>query len=315
LGIRGSGSSNRIDHNIFQNKPTRGTFLLVLGEGGHLVRDTIIDHNQFLNQSYAHGNGGECARIGNSALGPSPGGVVIEYNTFEHCNGDWEAVTIKSSNNIIRYNTFQNNEGSLTFRHGNSNTADGNIFIGGNNGIRVYGHDHRIINNYFANNTGQISSLLGPIVIGIGTVPVDLSASNTEYSQPKNILIAHNTLNDNHAGILIGYGEGDHLPEKIIVANNIITASEGRLVEVLDGVVTFKNNIFFPTGSATIGDVPSSGYANVNPQLTNRGKITSPSDSSPAIDAIPSSEAFGVTTDVDGQTRSGMFDTGADELV
>ena len=83
--------------------------------------------------------------------------MVMEYNTFEHCDGDREAITIKASNNIIRYNTFRNNEGSLTFRHGNANTADGNIFIDGNNGISVNGHDHRIVNNNFANNPMTVS--------------------------------------------------------------------------------------------------------------------------------------------------------------
>ncbi len=315
LGISGSGANNRIDHNIFHNKSTRGTFLLVLGEAGRLVTDTVIDHNLFSNQTYPLGNGGECVRIGNSALGPSRANMVMEYNTFERCNGDWEAVTIKSSNNMIRHNTFENNQGSLTFRHGNANIADGNVFIGGNNGIRAYGHDHKIINNYFANNTVQVSSLLGPIVIGVGTVLDDSSTSNAEYSQPRNILIVHNTITSCNAGILIGYGEGSRLPENITVANNIVTGTSGQLVEVLKGDVTFKNNIFFPAGSAAIGNAPSNGYRNVDPQLISLGKITSPSELSPAVDAIPSSEAYGVTTDVGGQTRSGRFDIGADELV
>ena len=202
LGVTGQSAGNRIDNNVFMQKHTRGAFLLLLGENGRVVQNTLVDHNLFSGQLYQHGNGGECFRIGNSALGNAPGNMVMEYNTFEHCDGDREAITIKASNNIIRYNTFRNNEGSLTFRHGNANTADGNIFVDGNNGIRVYGHDHRIINNYFANNPMTVSSLLAPIVIGKGTVENDLSVSNSEHSQPRNILVAHNTLVNNQGGIV-----------------------------------------------------------------------------------------------------------------
>ena len=315
LGVTGYSTGNRIDNNVFMQKNTKGAFLLLLGKEGRVVQNTLVDHNLFSGQLYQHGNGGECFRIGNSALGNAPGNMVMEYNTFEHCDGDREAITIKASNNIIRYNTFRNNEGSLTFRHGNANTADGNIFIDGNNGIRVYGHDHRIVNNYFANNPMTVSSLLAPIVIGKGTVENDLSTSNSEHSQPRNILIAHNTLVNNKAAIVIGYGSGSYAPTLITVANNIVTGSTGKMVTVYSGSsVEFSINLLYPTGSATLGDVPLSGYMNVNPQLVILDGMMVPSATSPAIDAVPEAEAFGVKTDIEAKVRTGMFDLGAYEI-
>jgi poly(beta-D-mannuronate) lyase len=315
LGITGTSSDNRIDHNEFKNKFTRGVFLFLFGKNGRVVQNTLVDHNLFSGQSYAHGNGGECFRIGNSALGPSPGNMIMEYNTFENCDGDREAITIKASNNMIRYNTFRNNDGSLTFRHGNNNVADGNIFIDGNNGIRVYGHDHRIINNYFANNPMTVSSLLGPIVIGKGTVENDLTVSNSEHSQPRNILVAHNTLVNNRAGIVVGYGSGSYLPTKIVIANNIVTGSTGKLVTINAGTdLVFSHNLLFPTGSATVGDVPTSGYTNADPLLTGLQEIMVPSVASPAVNAIEPAEAYGVMEDMMSNERTGMFDLGAYEL-
>jgi poly(beta-D-mannuronate) lyase len=314
LGFSGSGSNNRVDHNEFKNKSTRGVFLFLFGENGKVVQNTRVDHNTFSGQSFRHGNGGECFRIGNSALGPSPGNMLMEYNTFEKCNGDREALTIKSSNNIIRYNTFRNNEGSLTFRHGNANTADGNVFIGGNNGIRAYGHDHKIINNYFADNPVSVSSLLGPIVLGRGTILNDLTSSNSEHSQPRNILIAHNTFANNRANLIIGYGSGSYLPDDITVGNNIVTGSSGELVQVYAGDVVFRNNIIYPTGSAIAGDLPTSGYKNLNPQLISSGSIMRPLKTSPAVDTLDASATYGVIKDIDGQTRSGQRDIGADEV-
>ena len=318
LGITGTSSNNRVDHNEFRDKYTRGVFLFLFGQNGRIVQNTVVDHNMFSGQLYQHGNGGECFRIGNSALGNAPGNMVMEYNTFEHCDGDREAITIKASNNIIRYNTFRNNEGSLTFRHGNANTADGNIFIDGNNGIRVYGHDHRIVNNYFANNPMTVSSLLAPIVIGKGTVENDLSVSNSEHSQPRNILVAHNTLVNNQGGIVVGFGDdmrGIYDPQDIIVVNNVITATTGRLVSVIAGDVTFGKNILYPSGTAVTGDDLSGQFVTVDPQLTvGADGIFRPSRTSPAIDEATSA-AYGITTDMDGQLRTGIFDLGADEVV
>ncbi len=314
LGITGSSSNIRIDNNVFQNKITRGVFLLVLGEGNRIAQNTIVDHNRFSDHSYQHGNGGECVRLGFSGMGPSTSYGIFEYNTFERCNGDSEAISVKSSNNIFRYNTFKNNYGSLVFRHGSDNVADGNIFVDGRNGIRAYGANQAIINNYFDNNPVSTIGVSNPIVIGRATVSDDLNEANAEYSQSRNILIAHNTLVGNRVSIVIGAFSGSYLPENITVVNNIITSNTGALVQVLDGSVTFGNNIFYPTEAAIVGDIPPVGYTNANPLLVDSGAIMRPAATSPAVDAILASEAYGVTTDVDGQTRSGRFDIGADEV-
>ncbi len=313
LSITGLSSNNRIDHNVFQNKSTRGVFLILLGENGRAVQNTTIDHNLFRNHSYQLGNGGESIAVGSSSLGPSPSNTLIEYNLFERCNGDTEAITVKSSKNMIRHNTFRESEGSITLRHGSGNVVDGNIFDG-DGGVRVYGNDHKIINNYFANNSGQISTLLNPIIIGRGTVYDDLPTSNAEYPQARHILIAHNTLVNNRVNIMIGYGNGSFFPEEITVVNNIITGSNGQLVQVQSGEVSFRNNIIFPTGSAAVGNVPASGYTYINPQLIVSDGMFRPSATSPAINAVQVTETYGVTTDIDGQIRTGMFDIGAHEL-
>jgi poly(beta-D-mannuronate) lyase len=318
LGVTGSSSGNRIDNNVFLQKLTRGAFVLLLGDEGRVVQNTLVDHNRFSGQLYQNGNGGECFRIGNSALGKAAGNMILEYNTFEHCDGDREAITIKASNNIVRHNTFRNNEGSLTFRHGNTNTADGNIFIDGNNGIRIYGQDHRIVNNYFANNPLTVSSLLAPIVIGKGTVASDLSIPNSEHSQPRNILIAHNTLVNNQGGIVIGYGDDSRqtfLPQDVVVANNIISGSSGILISVIAGDVTFGKNMIYPSGTAIAGDITDGEFVRADPELTvGKDGIFRPGRSSPVVNAA-SSATYGISTDMDGQPRTGKFDLGADEII
>ena len=72
-------------------------------------------------------------------------------------------VSIKSCDNTIRYNTFLSSLGTVSLRHGHRSIVEGNYFLGegkkigtdGSGGIRVYGKDHKIINNYFAGLIAQ----------------------------------------------------------------------------------------------------------------------------------------------------------------
>lgn len=304
---------NRIDHNVFKNKSTQGVFLFIFGDNGDLAKYNTVDHNYFYNQYYSGGNGGECMRIGNSERGLKNAYTTVEYNLFEKCKGDMEALTVKASSNTIRGNTFRDNVGSLTFRHGNNNIADGNYFLNGQNGIRAYGHDHKIINNYFAGLTG--SGSLTPLVIGSGTVEQDLSSSNSQHSRPKNILVAFNTFyNNQNTYMRIGEDFRALPPQYITVAHNILVGSSGTLVNYDEGEnLTWTKNILY--GSANKGSMPTSGYTVVDPQLVLKSNniYGLGSNTSPAIDQASSTSYSPVIEDMDGQSRSGMKDTGADE--
>ncbi len=96
------------------------------------------------------------------ALGDA--GATVEYNLFERVNGDPEAISVKSSGNTIRYNTIRSSLGGIVLRHGNNNRVEGNYLLAGSNGIRIYGNDHLIVNNY----VGGVSS--AGIVLGSGSV-------------------------------------------------------------------------------------------------------------------------------------------------
>ena len=197
-------------------------------------------------------------RIGNSEEGLKNAYAVVEYNLFEKCNGDVEAVTSKSSSNTFRANTFRNNQGSLTLRHGNDSVVDGNFFLDGKNGIRLYGHNHKIINNYFDGTFG--SGSLTTLILGSGTVTEDLTVSNNQHSQPQNILVAFNTFVNNQNSIVVGEPFRPLPPLDVRIENNIIKSDSGTLVNFRAGQnITWKDNILF--GSASKGNMPTSGYA------------------------------------------------------
>ncbi|HLG36768.1 MAG TPA: polysaccharide lyase 6 family protein, partial [Nitrososphaera sp.] len=303
---------NRIDHNIFKNKGTKGVFLFIFGDNGDMAKYNTVDHNHFYNQYYSGGNGGECMRIGNSERGLKNAYTTVEYNLFEKCIGDVEAVTVKSSSNTFRANTFRDNVGSLTFRHGNNNVADGNFFLDGKGGIRSYGHDHKIINNYFQglSGTGSLISL----VIGSGTVEEDLNYSNSMHSRSKNVLVAFNTFyNNQNTYLRIGENFRTLHPQNITVAHNLLVGNSGTLVNYDEGesIVWIKNILY---GSAYKGNMPAEGYSIIDPMLVqSTDNLYRLSPASPAIDQASASSYPAVTTDLDGQERSGSKDTGADE--
>jgi poly(beta-D-mannuronate) lyase len=148
---------NRIDHNDLGPVNVNANMVVIDGTGrespltvGNVSQHNRIDHNHFHEVNNSGGNNWETLRIGRSWQGPTKGFTVIEHNLLVRTTGDPETISLKSSDNIVRYNTMLNVNGEITSRHGNRNQIYGNYIIGGSRGMRIYGADHRIYNNYVA---------------------------------------------------------------------------------------------------------------------------------------------------------------------
>jgi hypothetical protein len=246
-----------------------------------------LHHNHFFKHMSPAGNGGEC-------IATWGGFTRAEYNLFQECNGDPEIISAKASDGIYRYNTFRTStRGQFSLRYSNRTLVDGNFFFGTRSAIRIYGADHRIVNNYIENTGGT------GIYISDGQ-------SSGAYLGIERLLVAHNTLiNDG-----IGPRGGDLPPKSVTFVNNIIRKDGGNFVTEGPGwQVKYEGNIFW--GSASAGTVPASGYRKIDPQLVMEGGLFRLGPASPAIDAATGS--FGLTDDMDGQPRMGAADVGADE--
>jgi hypothetical protein len=155
---------NRIDHNLFERKVNRGSPLFVRGDDTALVcsQHDRIDHNHFRDVVYANGeNGHETIRTGGNDLGASGRSsfTIIEHNLLERCSGEDEIISLKSSDNIVRHNTLLNCRGAICFRLGNRSEASGNVMIATEDGtafggIKLFGFEHRVMDNYFSGLTG-----------------------------------------------------------------------------------------------------------------------------------------------------------------
>lgn len=313
--IQGADSHhNRIDHNLFEEKHQLGNFITIDGSETQQSQHDLIDHNYFRNIGPRAENEMEAIRVGQSEISESNGSTIIESNLFENCDGDPEIVSVKSNDNIVRYNTFLTSQGVLSQRHGNRGQFYGNFFLGGGKegtgGIRIYGQDHKIFNNYFEGLTG--SGFDAALQVDGGDVDTDGALSS--HFRVYRATIVNNTFADNVSNIEIG-ANYELPPVDSVIADNVVTGGNGKLFNHLKEPVnlSYKGNLAWPTGSATVGvDAPEDAIKVADPLLAKDGALYRIGDGSPAIDGGTGGFDF-VTDDMDGQARAGVADVGADE--
>lgn len=313
--IQGANSHhNRVDHNLFEEKHQLGNFITIDGSETQQSQHDRIDHNFFREIGPRAENEMEAIRVGWSEISESSGNTIVEHNLFRNCDGDPEIVSVKSNDNTVRYNTFRSSQGTLTQRHGNRGEFYGNFFLGGGKkgtgGMRIYGQDHTVYNNYFKGLTGTGYDA----ALQLDGGDVDTSGSLDSHFRVYRATVVHNTFVDNVSNIEIG-ANYEHPPVDSVVADNVVTGGQGKLFNELKQPVnhTYAGNIAWPTGSASVGvDVPAAAIDVVDPLLSGDSPLYRLGAGSPAIDAGSGDYEY-VTDDMDGQARAGAPDIGADE--
>ena len=307
-----SGDDVEVDHNTWQNKSTLGVYLAIHGPTSTtMCQRAWIHHNHFRDHSFSGSNGGEGIRLGVSSRALSSAAAVVEYNLFERHNGDPEAISLKSSGNLVRYNTLRDGKGCIVFRHGNATTVHGNFVLNSSCGIRVYGNDHKIYNNMLVGITGTA------VAVGSGTVQDhyagEPSGSRTGNDASERVRLTFNTI-VNAGSRAIGGEDRTYPPRDWVIANNILQSGSGTHVSFSGDTplgFLWEGNILW--GAATSGSLPSSGYRRIDPLIAaDSAGVYHLSGASPAIDASAGTYAE-VTGDIDGHGRSGIKDVGADE--
>jgi len=335
---------NRIDYNLFEGKTKSGKFILLDGNINQQTQYDTISYNIFRNNGPREENEKETIRIGVSSLSQSNGYTLVEYNLFEDCDGDPEIVSVKSFANTIRFNTFRRCLGTVCLRQGNNSTVEGNYFFGegktaiytnengnssiiGCGGVRVYGKNHKIFNNYFSGLTGNIFDAAVTITNG-DAYNVENPTDLAKHYVPENVEVVFNTFVNNKSNIEIGY-KYDKAPINCLIANNIVKESTTQIIkayspEALAGV-SFSNNIMYATNTASIGiSVPISQIRNIDPlleqpacngagcELKKAYEVLRLSAASPAINASSGTFTYALS-DYEKQNRIGVADIGADE--
>jgi hypothetical protein len=293
-----SANDVQVDHNTFSNRSNEGVYLQITGPDGAIAQRTWVHHNYFYNHHYDGLNGGESIRLGYSYKQQLSAYAVIENNLFEKANGDPEAISVKSSDNTVRFNTIRDSKGYIVLRHGNRTTVEGNLLFG--SGIRFHGNDHKVFNNY-VENTGDRA-----IVFGKGS-ETDSGPTSKSHDRPDRVAVTFNTLIG--TGAVVENDTGTYAPKDCVFANNIIKGSSSKFIDMMSGAtVKYEGNIIWG-GTAGI----SSGYRAVDPKLVRDANgLLRLSSSSPAIESSAGTYSY-VTRDFDPQSRVGKPDVGADE--
>jgi poly(beta-D-mannuronate) lyase len=301
-----AGNDAEIDRNEFRNKSTVGNMIDVRGAGSQVAQHVWIHHNYFHDFTSPGANGAETIRFGLSGLSLSNGFGLVEHNLFVRCTGENELISNKSSSNTYRFNTILDSPGTqLTLRHGNDCQVYGN-YLRNTDGIRIFGDRHQVFSNYLEGNSIGIN-------IGNGDGEVADGAPLTSHDRPDNCVISFNTSINNTTHYLMS-GRTDGLgATNTTFANNILQG--GGTVADINGPysgASWSGNILWNTGSA--GDMPSSGFTNVNPLLAvDANGVFHLQSGSPAINSATGTFSA-VTVDMDGQPRTGTKDKGADEF-
>jgi hypothetical protein len=301
VDIQGTSHHIRIDHNDFGPKRVVGNMLMLGGNKPQVVQHNRIDHNHFHDISYGGGNGWETIRAGLSYLAPSSGFNLFEDNLFRGAAGDPETISIKSSDNVIRYNTVRATAGEITLRHGNRNQVYGNYILGEGvakaGGIRVCGAEHRIYNNYIA----DVRAGAGIFLEGGDGDGTDVPGK--QHYRVYRTQVVNNTLV--RAGIQVG-GAHPLAPVGCVVANNLV---QGGTIREAAGVETrYLGNIVSDGASGR----PAAEIRVVSPGLVQAGELFRIAPGSPAIDAATPGYDY-VADDMEGKPRR-KPDVGADEL-
>ncbi|WP_083750928.1 polysaccharide lyase 6 family protein [Kribbella sp. ALI-6-A] len=305
----------RADHstivrNVWHGKSTLGVYLGIEGAGtSAMAQGVYVARNHFRDHSFTGSNGGEPIRLGVSPRALSKAGAVIELNLFERAHGDPEAISVKSSGNVIRRNTIRDSVGGIVLRHGNGNRVEGNYLLAGGNGIRIYGNDHLIVNNYLERIDGA------GIVLGSGSIrdhfPGESAESRRGNDAPDGVRIGLNTILDCGAGI-VGESHRTLPPLGCAITDNLLVGDTGQLIDMPypDGI-EWGGNLTW--GAAADGNAPGTAYTRIDPRLApGPDGVRRLTERSPAINAATRWYP-GVEVDLDGDQRHGRADVGADE--
>jgi poly(beta-D-mannuronate) lyase len=142
----GGASHNRIHH----NELTRwSTFGFRIWQPEAQTTGNRIDHNYVHDYSNQRsGNEPEVFQVGSTQASSNVNvATIVEYNLVERVSITGELLSLKSSGNLIRGNTFIDIRGSVQGRHGCNNTFLNNTLMGGKTVLRAYGDNHRLIGN------------------------------------------------------------------------------------------------------------------------------------------------------------------------
>lgn len=105
----------------------RGKAIMVRLGQRHDPVEPLIDHNH-IHSSIGRGGMGEAIQLAQAMKDSNKRlRATVEHNLLQRTEGDSEAVSVKCSGNLIRFNTLEDSRANIVNRHGEDNVYEGNI--------------------------------------------------------------------------------------------------------------------------------------------------------------------------------------------
>jgi poly(beta-D-mannuronate) lyase len=227
------GQHNRVDHCWFSGQQDIGPSLYI--EVDPKKPNQAVMESCFVgNRKQGTGNRWETLRIGHSEQQNFTSGALVTRNYFTKCDGENEMVSNKSSGNKYLYNSFVDNHGELTLRHGNDTWIEGNYFEN-STGIRVIGSRHVILSNY-----------LKKTQFGFNIYAAEANPVPAGYTAVVDPIIAFNTIEDCASAFQIGTSGRPVAPKNVRVAYNLVQAT-GNILQYDNAAsdVKYVGNIMY----------------------------------------------------------------------
>jgi len=269
-----------------------------------------IQHCTF--QGMLQGGGGdygcEPIRLGDSQYSTCNLSTIVEYCVFDNTQlADSETISVKSMYNIIRYNTFSNNQGGyVSYRNGNNNVCYGNFFLS-SSGIRVkQASNISIYNNYFYNSNS-------PIVF------IDMTGLYPDLSIYQNgVNIQNNTFYNSYA-----LNFGTRTTTNNTIANNLFYQASNSMSLISGNIVNFQcvgNYYFGNLGIISYGfkstnpliSLNQYGYYNITSNSPLKGK--SNKNATPLLQVPNENTDNQLLLDITGSIRVGTNDVGCNQV-
>jgi hypothetical protein len=248
------GVDSTVAYSTFRELSSLGNFIYAKfpTEAGvsarlHVFRNHFYERTFALN---ANANGYELMQLGHTGVQGQSMFGRIEENLFENSavpQADTELVTIKSSDWIVRNNTFRNNVGNFGLRATKRVLFEGNFFLGGNcsfpssSGVMLNGSEHWIVGNYFYKNAfpapvGYYPAFKAPYYYSVAAFAgqvEEVADGVAGVPVARNIVIANNTfaygVNNIHLGSFYESSSApnayNRLPTSIVVVNNLVRSA------------------------------------------------------------------------------------------
>lgn len=280
------GQSNRVDHCEFGYRKGHGVTLVVAQPEQHFQ----IDHNHFAGRPPGDDNGCETIRLGTGGRDKFYG--LVESNLFENCDGDAEVISVKTSNNTVRYNTVWNSQGQIVVRSGNNVDLIGNCIFGDGRkksvgGFRLHGEDIRVIKNHLQGLTGRaLVTVWGDHTVAAVAKDFDdrpREVFEQHYRQTRRAVIFSNLFVDCRSAINVGektVNRGCPMslpPDGWLLADNVFVGDSPGPLVAGSGEENFKwtgNIAFRRTGPLEIGrDLKTDALRIADPQLERKNSL------------------------------------------